>query len=302
MGFPLTGFLNNLQNKYVLLALVIVCGGCAKTSPQFEQVLQQQPENRTADDIFALTLEKHGGANLDELNDLNLAIDGEWHFLVTQIQPLIADADYRQQSEERLLLNEQLYFANYKGDGGNKQVYRTPNEIKVAYNGEITRDEQKNSAAALTADAFYLFTLGPLALHERVKNWQRLPDTTEDGNGYYRINARLAPGFGLSERDFVTLWVNKQSALTYRVHITLDGFDATKGAHADTTYLKYTEIDGFTFPTHFFERVRGPISIDAHEWWYTGIDINRGLTAQDLSINALSLKAKQPAIAINGTD
>ena len=106
----------------------------------------------------------------------------------------------------------------------------------------------------------------------------------------------------MSERDFVTLWVNKQSALTYRVHITLDGFDATKGAHADTTYLKYTEIDGFTFPTHFFERVRGPISIDAHEWWYTGIDINRGLTAQDLSINALSIKAKQPAIAINGTD
>ena len=76
MGFPLTGFLNNLQNKYVLLALVIACGGCAKTSPQFEQVLQRQPDNRTADDIFALTFERHGGANLDELNVLNFAIDG----------------------------------------------------------------------------------------------------------------------------------------------------------------------------------------------------------------------------------
>lgn len=284
--------------KILILGMVIFSGGCAKTSPEFQRMESPPSDNLTADSIFESTFLKHGGDNLTALNDLNIAIDGDWHFLITKIQPLVTDAKYRQKSEERILPKDRLYTALYTGEAGQKQVLRTPTQISVAYDGQLISDDKKQAAAALTADAFYLFALGPLALNERVEKWQRLSDVKEDGKTYYRINGQLKPGIGLSEQDYITLWVEQQSRLTYRLHITLEGFETTKGAHVDTTYLGYTTIGGFTFATHFFERVRGPISIDAHEWWYTGIDINRGLTKNDVKLEAWSKKASEPAKAL----
>ena len=98
-------------------------------------------------------------------------------------------------------------------------VFRTPSNISVAYDGDINRDENKNAAAALTADAFLLITLGPLALNERISNWQRLPDSSESGNQYYRINGQLHPGIGLSDNDYITLWVDNK--LTSPIAFTL---------------------------------------------------------------------------------
>ena len=98
-------------------------------------------------------------------------------------------------------------------------VFRTPSNISVAYDGDINRDENKNAAAALTADAFLLFTVGPLALNERISNWQRLPDSSESRNQYYRINGQLHPGIGLSDNDYITLWVDNK--LTSPIAFTL---------------------------------------------------------------------------------
>ena len=145
-----------------------------------------------------------------------------------------------------------------------------------------------------------MFTLGPLALPTWVDNWQRLEDGKHKGKAYYRINGELRPGIGKSNSDFITLWVDKQSLLTLRMHITLEGFESTKGAHVDTTFLHSTKLDEFTLPTHFFERVLGPIKIDAHGWWYTGIDINRGLVPNDVALNGWSSSAQQPAAAFDG--
>lgn len=40
---------------------------------------------------------------------------------------------------------------------------------------------------------------------------------------------------------------------------------------------------GIHFQCVFFERVKAPISIDAHAWRLTGLDINRSYTVDDLS-------------------
>lgn len=281
--------------RLTFLLAVTFLTACAKTSPQMETATPAPQDNLNAQRIFELTFIKHGGADLSALQDLNVAIDGEWHYLITKIQPLVTDHKYRQQSEERLLPLSQLYTASYRGEAGTKRVLRTPDTIDVSYDGAVISDTQKQASAALTADAFYFFALGPLALDNRVVSWQRLSDVTEDNKTYYRINGQLKPGIGLSEEDFITLWVDQQSHLTYRLHITLEGFETTKGAHVDTTFLDYKTLNAFTFPTHFFERVRGPISIDAHEWWYTGIDINRGLSINDVTIEKWSEKALDPA-------
>lgn len=281
-----------------LVMLLVLLGGCAQVSPQHEVAIAP-PDNMRAEEIFTATFTQHGGDSLADLNDVNVGVDGEWHFLITKIQPLVTDDEYRQQSQERILVSPRAYAAHYQGDAGTKWVYRTATQTNVAYNGEVTTDQQKRAASALTADAFYLFVLGPLALPTRVDNWKRLEDGEWQNKMHYRINGELTPGIGNSERDHITLWIDKATNLTVRLHITLEGFESTRGAHVDTTYLAYETVGAFTLPTHFFERVLGPIKLDAHEWWYTGLDINRGIDSADISINGWSDKASAPAAALD---
>ncbi|MEM0911692.1 MAG: hypothetical protein AAGJ37_11990 [Pseudomonadota bacterium] len=282
------------HNVFILFIAAVLCG-CAQTSPQFEVLNETADDGISAQQIFDNTFTQHGGHRLDELKDVNVAIDGDWYYLITRIQPLVTDHKYRQRSEERIILSPSTYAVTYQGEAGSKQVFRSVNTTQVAYDDNPTFDEQTLSATALTSDAFYLFSLGPLALSGRNLDWERLDDGKQKNRSYYRINAEMTPGFGDSTSDFISLWVDKETNLTFRVHITLEGFETTKGAHVDTTYLNYTEIDGFTFPVHFFERVLGPIRIDAHEWWYTGIDINRALVTSDVSLGNWSPKAAVPA-------
>jgi hypothetical protein len=290
------------KNAFALLISLTLLAGCAVTSPMREVGYENHTDGMDALQIFEASFQQHGGEHLKSLKDVNVAVDGEWQYLITRIQPLVTDEAYRQQSEERIVLSPRLYAANYRGEAGTKQVLRSAESIQVGYEFSEISGREKLSASALTADAFYLFTLGPLALVDRVDDWQRLKDGEWDGRSYYRINGELTPGIGVSNSDFITLWIDKETLLTFRLHITLDGFESTVGAHVDTSFLNYTTIDHFTFPTHFFERVLGPIRIDAHEWWYTGIDINRGLTRDDLGIEGWSEKASNPAAKWDGRD
>ena len=285
--------------KALLLSVVFISGCTTRPSPRFEAAASNFEDNLTAEEIFQATFLKHGGSSLASLQDVSVAIDGEWYFLITRIQPEVTDARYRQQSEERVVLSPRLYAVNYNGEAGTKEVFRSESDIRVGYNGTSSSDTRKEMATALTADAFYMFALGPLALNSRVNNWKRLEDRNENGNSYYRVNGELKPGIGISDSDFITLWINKKDDLTFRLHITLDGFETTVGAHVYTSFLNYTRIEQFTLPTHFFERVIGPISINAHEWWYTGIDINRGLNAKDIGVDGWSDKALVPAKQYN---
>lgn len=285
--------------KFPFICAMLLIIGCAHRSPISEVAVVGHDDGLSAQDVFDTTFQRHGGAHLSVLTDVNVAVNGEWHYIITKIQPDVTDEDYRQQSQERILIFPRIYAALYKGDAGTKRVFRSEQSIDLAYNGKQSSDLRKKTATALTADAFYMFVLGPLALNEQVKNWQRLEDGQWKGKSYYRINGELKPGIGFSTNDFISLWVDKQTNLTFRLHITLEGFESTKGAHVDTSFLAYKDVGQFTFPTHFFERVLGPIKIDAHEWWYTGIDINRGLTGSDLIINGWSEKAAKPAAKLD---
>ena len=279
----------------LVLFTFVNINGCAKTSPKFERPLVLQQGEMNGNEIFSHTFDAHGGQHINALSDVNVAIDGDWHYLITKIQPLVTDHLYRQTSEERIIVTPRVYAASFKGEAGIKRVLRTQSSISVSYNTEEEVDRNKVSAAALTSDAFWMFTLGPLALHNWVETWTRIEDAQYDGQQFWRINGVLQPGIGHSEKDYITLWVDPDTLLTARLHITLDGFESTKGAHVDTRYEAYHKFGPYTLPVHFFERVVGPVNIDAHEWWYTGIDINRGLVLEDLNLNDWSPKAAKPA-------
>ena len=66
------------------------------------------------------------------------------------------------------------------------------------------------------------------------------------------------------------------------------------------TFSEHREIAGYVWPTSFVERIREPVSAFAHRWSLTGLDVDRGLTRDDLVPGALQAKALAPAGSPDG--
>ena len=277
-----------------LIISLLVVGGCAQNFPRPAN-LPHDGSAPTADEIFDRTFRAHGGERLDDFNDLNVALDGDWKFLITRIQPLVTDHKYRVVSEERLLPSRRVYTAAYRGPAGTKKVVRTADSVRVFYDGEETFDEDVLQWTALRADSCFLFTIGPMALRESRGKFERLADGFDNGKRYYRIYTVAEPGLGYSARDEIALWVDPETYLTYRIHITLEGYESTKGAHVDVTFLDFEKRGAYTLPSKYLERVLGPIRIKAHSWYLTGLDINRGLSLTDIEGPQFTGLAAKPA-------
>ncbi|MEM6710139.1 MAG: hypothetical protein AAF648_15270 [Pseudomonadota bacterium] len=284
------------------LLICVVLTGCAHEFPRpGGDCCDQTPGSAvTGPERFAATLKVHGGDALAELNDVAVALDGRWKQLIRRIQPLVTDFRYRVKSEERLLLRERAYASAYTGPDGSKWVWRRPPDTRVHYNAELDPAEDVWQSTALTADSFFIFSLGPLALADYQESFRWLGQRREKGRRYDLLYLELKPGLGESLRDEVVVWVDAESDRTFRVQITLEGFETTRGANVDVTYLDYRRVDAYLFPVRFFERVRAPIAINAHAWHTTGLDVNRGLEASDFDDPAWSERARRPAGPLPG--
>jgi hypothetical protein len=228
-------------------------------------------------EIFERSLQAHELAEAGQyvgLRNLRVATTGTWPWLVTKVQPLMTDDDWRTDGDEYLDLQTGYYEALFTGPAGSKRVLRTRQAIEVYYNGVPSDDDDVLKASALTSDAAWLFYLGPRALQNKQYAFTRLADTTENGRIYYRIHSTVQPGFGFSEQDQLVFWIDPDTHLVYRTHMTLNGFRNTRGAHVDVTVREYQQVDGQVLPQRLFERVRGPIAIDVHDWWTTAIELN----------------------------
>ena len=254
--------------------------GCAGF-PQPQQGLDFG-DGLSAQDLLERTVAAHGGDLREHEGDFNLAMDGEWGRAIVRIQPIVTDAGFRIRAEERFRPSDGIYALRHEGPEGVKTVFRRGDELAIWYNGEANQDPARHRATAMTTDAFQMFHFGPSFLLDRHIALDRLADRREGGVRYRRILATLAPGFGEAEQDQVVLWIDPETDLTWRMHITLNGFETTQGAHVDTTFLAYDEVNGFVFPSEFIERVRGPIRLRAHDWWITARDQDRGWREDDV--------------------
>lgn len=267
--------------RIIVLALFATLAGCS-TFPQARPGTSFA-DQLSAAEVFDRCLAAHGGDIREYRGDINIATDGRWYSLIQRIQPVVSDAAFRITSEERFRPRDGIYAIRHSGPAGNKYVLRTPSGIKVYYNGvAVDAGDQRLRATAMTNDAFQLFHFGPSFVKHRATAMVRLPDTREDGREYRRVLATLSPGFGDSAADQVVLWIDTRTSRLFRVHMTLEGFETTRGAHVDTTFLAYQQAGPFLLPSRFSERVRGPLRIMAHEWHVTGIDLDRGWTDADV--------------------
>ena len=259
-----------LKNSVIIILLLL--SGCATQFPK--PAADTQAENRfSAAEIFADCLQAHGGRLDNEIDQVHLSVSGTWGNMIKRIQPLVTDFEYRIDSQEVYYHNEGRSRIQWSGPAGTKVIEWDYPDIKVSYNGIQNEDPDVLASSAMTSSTFELFHLGPSVLARRGGEPVRLSDEVIDGTKYHRLYFLFEPGFGLSERDEVIAYINTETKRLFRVWLTLEGFRTTRGATVDVTYLEYQNSSGYLLPSKFDERVRAPISIHAHSWWNTHMEL-----------------------------
>ena len=282
----------------LLVCSLALLAGCASVRFPPDPPAAAFKDGLSGDAVFARTLAAHGGDLRAYPGDINLSTDGRWFALIQKIQPVVTDSGFRIRSEERYRPRDGLYAVTHTGPDGSKHVVRSREGLVVSYNGVRETDPVKLRATAMTNDAFRMFHFGPSFFLDRASSWTRLADAREKGRAYYRLRASVRPGFGETEADDVVLWIDRDTARLFRIHMSLNGFETTVGAHVDTTFLEYRDVAGYLLPVRFHERVRGPLRIDAHTWWTTGVDTDRGWRDEDVGGTAFGGAAAMPARSI----
>jgi hypothetical protein len=251
----------------------------------------------------------HGLPRYRAITDVNVSYAGHWRRLVGKLQPDLVDSGFRGGSEERLLLRDGVIAQSHSGPQGHKQVVRintssSGSSVCVWFNGEETHDPHRTDAAALVAEAYALFLLGPLLLtvnelpHRNIE--AALAGTAElklDGGKRLCdvLNLKVSPGIGNSESDQLALYIDRETRLMQRVRMTLNGLESTRGALVDIDTQRHVSLYGIMWPTAFHERLLRPAPLDVHTWKLTGLDINRGESATDVEGPGFAGKALSPA-------
>ena len=259
-------------------------------------------------DLLAATFIAHGGPRLLATTDVNVSYDGEWPPIIGRLQPVLTDQGFRIRSEERLMPGRGLITQEHAGPAGRKRVLRSGGLlsngiIRVLFNDAESTDAEQRAAAALVADGYTIFLLGPLA---------RVPWHSHEPAGPERITVggrdhwcdilrgEIRPGLGFARSDRLALFIDREERLTRRIRFSLNGLDSTRGAVAEVDCWNHVTTGGLRLPTRFHERLLRPFPLRVHDWWVTGLDLNRGLEPADITGDAFSPRAAAPARPLTG--
>ncbi|WP_043833762.1 hypothetical protein [Muricoccus aerilatus] len=274
--------------------------------------LTPMPAGQAAPEAAALlgrSAEAHGSRALAGLADISVSYSGEWPGLIDRLQPVLVDKGFRGSSEERVLLRPGLVGQEHRGPMGRKNVIRKESsaaqgEVRVWFNGEEAVDTERRAAAALVVDGYGLFLLGPMSLaHLRaagrpvglaLAGTERV-DLDGVGHDCDVLRVRVSPGLGFSEADDLALFIDRGEGLMRRVRFSLNGLESTRGAVAEVDLFDFITAGGLRLPTRFHERLIRPLPLPVHDWRLTGLDLNRGMVAEEIAGPAFLGRAARPA-------
>ncbi len=284
----------SLLRLFCLALLLSLFAGCASRGIPLPTASGEDPAARA---ILQASAEAHGLAAWRGITDVSVAYAGEWHGLVSRLQPVLIDADFRQGSEERLLLvPEPLIAQAHRGPGGDKEVVRIGAGLTVVYNGRPASDKDVLAAAALVADGYRLFLTGPFYFLSGNATLATAGYETVDGRACDVLLAVRRPGHGLSAEDRYLLFIDREQRWLRRVRFTMEGLASTQGAVAEVDFFDHRRIAGIVWPTRFFERLKKPIpNLPVHDWRLIGLDVNRGLEPAEVTGPSFTGKAAPPA-------
>ena len=278
--------------------------GCATPLPLAEPA----PPTTGSDgaELLRMSAEAHGLSAYRQLRDINVRYEGQWRPLIDSIQPVVVDKAYRGGSEERVLPAAGIVAQSYLGTAGQKQVaWRrggaspgSAGDIAVWFNGRPSFDEPVLDAAALVAECYGLFLLGPLWLAGRDAPSRRAGRERVDGRDCELVDVWLRPGLGRSPLDRATLFIDPASGLMLRVRFTLEGSGGTRGAVAEVSTFEHERRFGVMWPMRSYEAVVHPLRLPAHDWRIAGLDVDRGYDAAAVTGPAFTGAAARPAAAL----
>lgn len=282
----------------LLLGLMLsACGGV----PKLEEPARSTDAGLA---LFDATTVAHGREAFGKIKDLSIAYDSHWYDLIQKIQPILTDGQFRQGSEERLIIADGITAQTHKGTAGTKVVLRQRDYsldqinggTRVWFNGEQASDQVVIDSASLVVDAYRVFIFGPLHYLAGQHIFQDAGTTWINDRLVDKLLVITRPGLGESAEDRHLLYIDRESRLTTRIRFTLEGLQSTKGAVVETDFSGFVLMHGVMWPTVFFERVTKPIpNLPAHRWSLLGLDINRGLGPADFTDGRFSERAAAPA-------
>ncbi len=276
----------------VLLAGLLLLAGCVTRLPP----AQRDAVEPDAWALLEAAAQAHGAEAFARLRDVNGSYSGEWYALIRRVQPVLVDAAFRGSSEERILLADGIVGQAHQGPGGSKQVLRTREEVRVWYDGKREIDGERTAAAALVADGYRMFLLGPFFFLHGTATLERTGRGFVDGRECDLLLATRRPGHGFSAEDRYLLFIDREDRLLRRVRFTMEGLESTRGAVVEVDFFDHVSVGGVRWPSRYFERVRAPLPLlPVHAWQLTGIDLNRGWDAEEISGPAFTGRAAPPA-------
>jgi hypothetical protein len=279
----------------LISALVCLLSACASPKICSREISKSDPK---ASALLAESQRAHGATAFAKVRDVSVRYDGRWASVGPHFQPVLADTKFRRRSEERLLVRQRIIAQEHQGPGGRKMVVRSPGKITVGYNGAISSDDEANRAAALVADAYTMFILGPFYFNRPGVVLTMGGEGAVEKSACDEVLAVLRPGFGVAKEDRLLLSIDRATKQLRRVRMTLNGLETTQGAEVDVTFQNFRRIDGVLWPTEFDERIRVPFDLHAHHWKVLGLDTNRGLRASDVAASGFKNHAARPAVSI----
>lgn len=280
--------MSNPAAHFLLAALAGLLTACASPRICTREIKKSDPG---AVALVAASQRAHGGKAFAKVRDVSVRYEGRWASIGPRFQPVLADTQFRRGSEERLLVGPSIIAQQHSGPAGKKLVVRKPGKVTVSYNGARSDDAETKRAAALVADAYTLFLLGPFYFDRPGVVLARNGEAVVDQAVCDEVLAVLRPGFGMAEEDRVILFIDRASKKLRRVRMTLSGLESTRGAEVDVTFRDFRMIGGIIWPTDFDERIRVPFDLHAHHWRMLRLEINRGFHASDLRVGGFNGRA-----------
>jgi hypothetical protein len=285
-------------------------GACGTPLPL--AVNAQPRASAAAAQRLAASADAHGLAAYREITDINIGYAGQWRPLINRVQPEVVDEGFRGPSQERLMPAAGVVAQAYRGAKGSKQVFwqrgktlapagRDQGEVAVWFNGQPSQRASELAAAALVAEGYGLFLLGPLWVASRQAAGIAVPAEvagTERVHGRLCdvVNVWLNPGLGHAATDRTSLLIDRDDHVMRRVRFTLEGYEGTRGAVAEVDC--FARRFGLLLPMRSYEEVVHPIRLPAHDWFVTGLDVNRGYGVEALRGAQFSGAAAAPAKAL----
>lgn len=226
------------QVPLMLIPLIGLLSSCASTQICTRSITTSEPE---AQALVTASQRAHGSAAYDRIRDLSLRYEGKWAAIGPRFQPVLVDSKFRGASEERIILSPRIIAQSHTGPGGVKKVLRQPGQIAVAYNGTVSQDAEAKQAAALVADAYALFLLGPFYFKQSGTAFVMNGESLVDEALCDEVLAILRPGIGMAEEDRVILHIDRSSKLLRRLRLTLNGLESNRGLSArDLKFVQWT--------------------------------------------------------------